>query len=207
MEILKLKNYLVLITVMCFAAFCASAQTNTSTGTFWHPNPPVYAVKQALEVESLVPMFLTGGYHFALGYRYKKFRIRASVINGGTYNAETAGLKNSSSEFKRYYTTSPGIFFGYNVWKNLEVYSYLEFHTFEITQKSTGMKKDLKSTDSGLGVSYQFFIGKIFYVQPGLHLYLRSNSSVNFGDATYHIPNADVSPVIRIGARLWKKYE
>ncbi|NIJ52595.1 hypothetical protein [Dyadobacter arcticus] len=201
-----MKNYFLLL-FMLFVATCnVSAQNEPSTGTFWHPNPAVYDVKHALEIESLVPMFLTGGYHFALGYRYKKFRIRASVINGGTYNAETAGLKNSSAEFKRYYTTSPGVFLGYNVWKNLEVYTYLEFHTFEITQKSTGMKKDLKSTDSGLGVSYQFFIGKIFYVQPGLHLYLRSNNSVNFGDATYNIPNADVSPVIRIGARLWKKY-
>ena len=64
------------------------------------------------------------------------------------------------------------------------------------------MKKDLKSVDTGLGISYQFFVGKYFYVQPGLHLYLRRNNGVYFGNATYHIPNADVSPVIRIGARL-----
>ncbi|GLU56917.1 hypothetical protein [Dyadobacter frigoris] len=201
-----MKNYFLLLLMLFFAIFNVSAQNDTSAGTFWHPNPAVYTVKHALEVESLVPMFFTGGYHFALGYRYKKFRIRASVINGGTYNAETAGLKNSSADFKRYYTTSPGVFFGYNVWKNLEVYSYLEFHTFKITQKSTDMKKDLKSVDTGLGISYQFFIGKYFYVQPGLHLYLRRNNSVDFGEATYNIPNADVSPVIRIGARLWKKY-
>ena len=30
-----------------------------------------YDVKSAFEVESLVPMFLTGGYHFAIGYRTK----------------------------------------------------------------------------------------------------------------------------------------
>ncbi|WP_159466988.1 hypothetical protein [Dyadobacter sp. 3J3] len=206
MEALKLKSILFLMVGLFLFPFCLSAQTDTSAGTFWHPNPPVYAVKQALEVESLVPMFFTGGYHFALGYRYKKIRIRASVINGGTYNAETAGVKNSSSEFKRYYTTSPGVFFGYNVWKNLEVYTYLEFHTFKITQKNTDLKKDLKSVDTGLGISYQFFIGKVFYIQPGLHLYLRRNNSVNFGEVTYNIPNADISPVIRIGARLWKKY-
>lgn len=206
MKTLILKKYYPMIIAMVCAALTTTAQTGRSAGTFWHPNPPVYAVKQALEVESLVPMFFTGGYHFALGYRYKKFRVRASVINGGSYNAETAGVKNSSAEFKRYYTTSPGVFFGYNVWKNLEVYSYLEFHTFKITQRSTGIHKDLKSTDSGLGVSYQFFIGQYFYVQPGLHLYLRSDKSVDFGDVTYRIPNADISPVIRIGARLWKKY-
>ena len=206
MKILEMKNNLLIACILFLLGNTVKAQTDTTAGTFWHPNPPVYAVNHAIEVESLVPMFFTGGYHFALGYRYKKFRIRASVINGGTYNAETAGLKNTSSEFKRYYTTSPGVFFGYNVWKNLEVYSYLEFHTFKITQKSTGIKKDLKSVDTGLGVSYQFFIGKYFYVQPGLHLYLRRNNSVDFETATYHIPNADVSPVIRIGTRLWKKY-
>lgn len=182
------------------------AQTNAPTSTFWHPNPRHYEVKQALEVESLVPMFVTGGYHFAVGYRYKKFRVRASVINGGTYNAETVGLNNSSPAFKRFYNTSPGIFFGYNVWKNLEVYTYLESHTFSIEQQSTGITKDIKSIDTGLGVSYQFFIGRIFYVQPGVHLYLRRNNGADFGDIRYNIPNVDISPVIRIGARLWQTY-
>ena len=182
------------------------AQTNSSNATFWNPSPRNYEVKQAVEVESLVPMFFTGGYHFAVGYRYHKFRIRASVINGGTYDAEKAGLNNSSPEFKRYYTTSPGIFFGYNVWKNLEVYTYLEFHTFAITQTSSGTVKNIRSTDTGLGVSYQFFIGRTFYIQPGLHLYLRSNNSADFSGVIYNIPTTDISPVVRIGARLWAKY-
>jgi hypothetical protein len=183
-----------------------SAQTDTSVGTFWHPSPKNYTVKHAIEVESLVPMFFSGGYHFAVGYRYKNFRVRASIINGGTYDAETAGIKNSSPEFKRFYTTSPGIFFGYNIWKNLELYTYLEFHTFEITQTSTGNKQDVKSIDTGLGISYQFFIGRVFYIQPGVHLYLRGDNSANFNGAVYQIPNADFSPVVRIGARLWRKY-
>ena len=182
------------------------AQTETPGGTFWKPSPRNYEVKQAIEVESLVPMFFTGGYHFALGYRYKKFRVRASIINGGTYNAEKAGIKNSSPDFKRYYTTSPGIFFGYNVWKNLEIYTYLEFHTFKITQTSTGATQDVKSTDTGLGISYQFFVGRVFYIQPGIHLYLRKDESANFNGIIYNIPNADFSPVVRIGARLWRKY-
>ncbi len=189
-----------------FVATSLNGQTD-SYEKFWKPIPRNYEVKHAIEVESLVPMFLTGGYHFAVGYRYKKFRVRASVINGGTYDAEKAGLKNSSPDFKRYYTTSPGVFFGYNVWKNLELYTYLEFHTFEITQTSTGNKQDIKSTDTGMGISYQFFIGRVFYLQPGLHLYLRKDNSANFNDnVTYHIPNADISPVVRFGARLWRKY-
>ena len=143
--------FLVCITTNLFA------QSDTSAGTFWHPNPPNYTVKHAIEIESLVPMFFSGGYHAAIGYRYKRFRVRASIINGGTYNAETAGINNDSKNFKRYYTTSPGVFFGYNLWKNLELYSYLEFHTFRITQVSSGLQQDLKSTDTGLGLSYQFF--------------------------------------------------
>ncbi len=118
--------------------------------------------KEALEVESLFPMFLTGGYHIGVGYRYEKLRVRVSVINGGSYDAEKSGVNNSSADFKRYYKTSPGVFLGYNVWKNLEVYTYLELHTFQIEQKSTGMKKDLFSVDAGGGVGYQFFIGKSF---------------------------------------------
>ena len=182
------------------------AQDETITSTFWHPNPRNYEVKQAIEVESLVPMFLYGGYHFAVGYRYRKFRVRISVINGGTYDAEPVGLKNSSPDFKRLYNTSPGIFLGYNIWKNLELYTYLESHTFGIKQESSGITKDIHSIDTGLGISYQFFIGRVFYVQPGIHLYLRGSKSVDFSGSQYNIPNADVSPVIRIGARLWKKY-
>jgi hypothetical protein len=182
------------------------AQNDTETSSFWHPKPRNYEVKQAIEIESLVPMFLTGGYHVGVGYRYRKFRVRVSIINGGTYDAEKVGLKNSSPEFKRFYNTSPGIFLGYNVWKNLELYTYLESHTFGIKQESSGITKDIHSIDTGLGISYQFFIGRVFYIQPGVHLYLRGNKSADFSGTTYNIPNADFSPVVRIGARLWKQY-
>ncbi len=183
------------------------AQTKTFSERYWKPTPRNYEVKHAVEVESLVPMFFTGGYHFAVGYRYQKFRLRASIINGGTYDAEKAGIENSSPQFKRFYTTSPGVFFGYNIWKNLELYSYLEFHTFEITQTSTGNKQNVKSTDTGLGISYQFFVGRVFYIQPGMHLYLRGDKSANFNGKIYNIPNVDFSPVVRVGARIWKNYK
>ncbi len=195
-----------LIVATLFAATNLLAQSDTTAGTFWRPTPRNYEVKQAFEFESLVPMFFTGGYHFAVCYRYDKFRFRASVINGGTYDAEPAGLTNSSPEFKRYYKTSPGFFLGYNVWKNLEVYTFLELHTFEIEQASTGLKDDIHSTDFGGGVSYQFFIGKSFYIQPGLHLYLRGDNSLDFEGVKYNIPNADFAPVLRLGYRIWKKY-
>lgn len=182
------------------------AQNDTTTSSFWHPNPRNYAVKHAIEVESLVPMFFTGGYHFGIGYRYRKFRVRVSIINGGTYDAEKVGLKNSSPQFKRFYNTSPGIFFGYNIWKNLELYTYLESHTFGVKQVSSDITKDIHSIDTGLGISYQFFIGRVFYIQPGVHLYLRGSKSADFSGVKYNIPNADFSPVIRLGARLWKKY-
>lgn len=69
--------------------FHCTAQTDTCKSTFWHPNPPAYEVKQALEVESLFPMFFYGGYHFAVGYRYKKFRVR--VINGAAMARSPSG--------------------------------------------------------------------------------------------------------------------
>lgn len=161
-------------------------------------------VKQAVEVESLFPMFITGGFHAAVGYRYDRFRIRFSVINGGHYNAEKAGL-NSNDDFKRFYKTSPGLFLGYYVWKNLELYTYFECHTYEIQQVKTGVRKDLFSMDYGAGVGYQFFIGKSFYLQPAFHLYLRKRKTLDFEDEHYKIPGIDLSPVLRIGYRIWDK--
>jgi len=182
------------------------AQSDSNKGTFFKPVPRSYQAKQALEVESLFPMFFYGGYHVGLGYRFDKFRFRVSVINGGTYDAEPAGIHNSSPEFKRYYKTSPGFFFGYNVWRNLEVYSFLELHTFEIEQASSGLKRDIHSTDFGGGISYQFFFGRHIYLQPGLHIYLRGDHSADYNGTIYQIPNVDVSPVVRLGYRLWSRY-
>lgn len=160
---------------------------------------------QAWDVESLFPMFLTGGFHIGAGYRYGNFRVRASVINGGKYNAEKAGIRNSSDQFKRFYKTSPGLFLGYYVWKNLEVYTFFEFHTFEVEQKSSKQKQDLFSLDFGGGIGYQFFIGKSFYIQPAFHVYYRKSNGRDFDGVRYEIPNLDISPVIRIGYRFWRK--
>jgi len=196
-----------LIVTLAFAALTISAQSGSTVGTFWKPDPRNYEVKQALEVESLVPMFFTGGYHFGVGYRYDKFRVRLSIINSGTYHADLQAVSGTVDGYKRYYTTSPGFFLGYNVWKNLEVYGYYERHTFEIEQLETGEKQDLPSNDFGLGVSYQFFIGRTFYIQPGVQTYFRSEQSIEFTNGgTYKIPTFEISPVVRLGVRLWKKY-
>lgn len=201
-----MKAKVILIASLLAASTTILAQTDSARGSFFNPTPRNYEVKQAFEVESLFPMFITGGYHVGLGYRYDKFRVRVSVINGGTYDAEPAGTKNSSPEFKRYYKTSPGLFLGYNVWRNLEVYTFLEMHTFGIEQKSTGLKRDIHSTDFGGGISYQFFFGRHIYLQPGFHIYLRGDNSADFNGTVYNIPNADLAPVVRIGYRIWKKY-
>ncbi len=197
---------IMVFTLLLLGTISIFAQTDSIKGNFLKPFPRMYEAKQAFEVESLFPMFLSGGYHLGVGYRYNKFRIRISVINGGTYDAEPAGTKNASPDYKRYYKTSPGFFFGYNIWRNLEIYSYLELHTFEIEQKSTGLKKDIHSTDIGGGVSYQFFIGRHIYLQPGMHIYLRSDKSANFNGSIYNIPNVDLAPVVRLGYRIWSKY-
>jgi hypothetical protein len=143
-----MKDIMILMMLLYIITASIWGQTNTSEKRNSNEvTKSSYNVNQAFEIESLVPMFFTGGYHLCIGYRYEKVRIRVSVINGGTYDAEPAGLKNSSSDFKRYYRTSPGVFLGYNVWENLEVYSYLELHTFAIEEKKTGVQKDLKSAD------------------------------------------------------------
>ncbi|EOR96676.1 hypothetical protein ADIARSV_0099 [Arcticibacter svalbardensis MN12-7] len=200
-----MKKCIAFIIIIATMTLQLKAQSDLLKSTFLKPNPRNYIVKQAFEVESLFPMFLTGGYHFALGYRYEKFRFRASVINGGDYDAEPAGLKNKKGDFKRFYKTSPGFFLGYNVWKNLELYTFMEMHTFGIEQKSSGIKHNIRTNDFGGGISYQFFFGRYVYLQPGLHLYLRGEHSADFNGTTYKIPRADLAPVIRIGARLWRK--
>ena len=198
-------KHLLFVALITFAT-TIQAQSDSTKGTFFKPNPRNYEVKQAFEAESLFPMFFYGGYHVGLGYRYNKFRVRVSVINGGSYDAEPAGLNNSSPDFKRYYKTSPGFFLGYNVWRNLEVYSFLELHTFEIEQAGTGLTRDIHSTDFGGGLSYQFFLGRHFYIQPGMHIYLRGDNSADFNGTIYNIPNVDIAPVVRVGYRIWSKY-
>lgn len=177
------------------------------SGSFWKPVPANYEVHQALEVESLVPMFFYGGYHVGVGYRYDKFRVRVSLIDGGNYNADSGSPDGLIKGYERYYKPSPGFFLGYNLWKNLELYGYYEYHTFEIKQLATNETKDVISNDVGLGISYQFFIGRTFYIQPGVHTYFRSEKQVTFSDSqTYQMPTFELTPVIRLGARIWKAY-
>jgi len=178
-----------------------------SPGTFWNPKPRNYEVKQALEIESLFPMFFYGGYHVGVGYRYKKFRVRVSVINGGNYNVDGQAAGKVNEGYKRYYETSPGVFFGYNPWKNLEVYGYFETHTFKIEQLSTSEKREIYSNDVGIGVSYQFFIGRYLYIQPGLHSYFRPEKTATFSNnQLYSIPTFELTPIVRLGVRFWRKY-
>ena len=178
-----------------------------SSGTFWNPKPRNYEVTQAIEIESLFPMFFYGGYHVGIGYRYKKFRVRMSVINGGNYNVDGQAVGKVDEGYKRYYKTSPGIFLGYNLWKNLELYGYFETHTFKIEQLSTGEKRDIFSNDVGIGMSYQIFIGRHIYIQPGIHSYFRPEKMATFSnDQSYAIPTFELSPIVRIGVRLWGKY-
>lgn len=49
-----------------FIPSVATAQKDTSMDIFWHPKPRNYEVKQAVEKESLVPMF---SYVIRLGVR------------------------------------------------------------------------------------------------------------------------------------------
>lgn len=200
----KFSKLLLLSSFLLLFVSSLSAQS----GSFWFPKPANYEIKQAFEIESLVPMFFFGGYHFGVGYRYEKFRIRASIINGGSYNVDGQAVGKVDKGYERYYTTSPGIFLGYNLWKNFELYGYYESHTFKIKQLSSGEKQNIKSNDVGIGISYQFFIGRYIYIQPGIHSYFRPEKTITFvNDQTYSIPTFELSPVVRLGVRIWKKFD
>ncbi|MCE2894409.1 MAG: outer membrane beta-barrel protein [Flammeovirgaceae bacterium] len=174
-----------------------------SSGTFWKPSPANYEVKRALEIEALPFVYLSQGYHVGVGYRLQKFRFRASIIDAGTFNSE-----NSNDKFERFETKGTfGIFAGYNIWKNLETYVFVDRQVFDIKQKTTSETKQLTSVTPGLGISYQFFIGRYFYVQPGLHLYMRGSQEAKFSDnTTYSLSTVDFFPVVRFGVRPWKKF-
>ncbi|MAX80699.1 MAG: hypothetical protein CL843_11070 [Crocinitomicaceae bacterium] len=194
------------ILVLAIGTLYTSAQT-VNNGTFWKPLPPNYEVKHAVEAESLFPMFLYGGFHFGVGYRYKKLRVRFSIINGGNYNVDGQASDGGTAGFERYYTTSPGYFIGYNVWKNLELYGYYESHTFQIKHKASGATKELFSNDFGIGLSYQFFFGRGFYLQPGVHTYFRKEASLDFSNGDqYTIPTFELTPVVRVGYRFFKRF-
>ena len=197
-----------IIVLLTILPLLSNAQSDSTKATFWKPIPRNYEVKQALEIESLFPMFFYGGWHVGVGYRYNKFRLRVSVINGGDYNADAQSLDGAIDGYERYYTTSPGLFIGYNIWKNLEVYGYYERHTFEIKQLATNETVEIPSNDFGIGISYQFFIGRTFYVQPGIHSYFRAEKSLTFeNNQAYTMPTFELTPIVRVGARLWKKYD
>ncbi|MGK7394705.1 MAG: hypothetical protein ACNS62_09030 [Candidatus Cyclobacteriaceae bacterium M3_2C_046] len=68
--------------------------------------------------------------------------------------------------------------------------------------------KQITSNDFGIGLSYQFFLGRVFYIQPGVHTYWRAEEIILFNDGSkYIIPTFEFTPIIRIGARLWRKYD
>ena len=57
-----MKKLVILFVVGCISSVQLFGQTEKSINS----ERRNYEVKQAFEVESLVPMFLTGGYHFAV---------------------------------------------------------------------------------------------------------------------------------------------
>jgi hypothetical protein len=156
-----------------------------------------------IEVESLVPMFFYNGYHAAIGYRLNDFRIRASVLYGGTYDAEPAGISNSKDQFSRYYDHgSWGVFFGYFVWRNLEFYAFAEHHEWKIKNKEDSATASMRTYDVGPGIGYQFFVQDHFYIQPAYHVYFRKRETIVVGNKDYTIPAIDQSVVLRLGYRF-----
>jgi len=201
------RQFVFLALILSSHALSQTADSSTSLLKLFSQNKS--QVREAIEIESLFPMFFYGGYHLGIGYRFSEFRLRASIIKGGTYNVEPNGLNNSKELFHRLYARPGyGIFFGMNVLENWELYTYIERHTFGIEQIATFENRTMYSTDFGAGTSYQVFVGRWFYLQPGFHLYIRSSQSIVFTNGKeYSLPRMDISPVIRAGIRIWQVQE
>lgn len=150
-----------------------------------------------IEVESLFPMFLMGGYHLAIGVRKDQWRLRASCIDGGNYNYEP-----NSSAFKRNLGKGCGIFLGYFFSPGWHAYLFIERQEYIVTRRDTGTSATFPVTDIGPGIGYQYFFNKKIYLQPALHLYWRKDAKKNIGGINYTLPNFDFSPTLRLGYRF-----
>ena len=201
------KSVIMATSLALFTHLVALAQDQTARGTFFKPVPRNHEVKHAFEIEAVPIPYFVGGYHVSAGYRYKKFRFRASVIDAGTFNSESIG-NTTNPGFRRYETKgSFGTFLGYFPWKNLETYLFLDGQRFKIKQEPTDLTKTISATTPGVGVSYQFFLGRYFYLQPGLHLYLREGKTVTFENGqAYNLASRDFTFLFRVGFRPWKKF-
>jgi hypothetical protein len=187
-----MKQILVFLLILGLAATPAMAADNSTES-----QPGTW------QVESLVPMFFFGGYHAAVGYRQGNFRIRASVIYGGDYDAEQAGADNSANAFKRFYDQgSYGVFGDYFIWKGLHAFVFVESHNWIIESKGNDARNTMSTIDYGPGIGYQFYIGDRFYIQPAIHLYFRDSKTISVGNETYSIPSMDRSFVLRLGYNL-----
>ncbi len=67
----RIASYLLISSLFLFNNL-GNAQSVEDKGSFLKPNPANYQVKQAVEIESLFPMFFYGGYHVGVGYRYER---------------------------------------------------------------------------------------------------------------------------------------
>lgn len=145
-------------------------------------------------------------FHFAVGYRYHKFRFRASIINGGTYNADAQAVGDVDEGYNGITPHHPDFSWDTTCGKKLWKYGYYERHTFEVEQMATGENRISPPMISGSESVTSFLFCRTFYIQPGIHSYFRAEQSINFNDGgTYTIPTFELSPVVRIGARLWRE--
>lgn len=196
-----MKSPLLVVTLLLLSLRVAGQATKNS---FLNPSPANYQVAKAIEVEAVPFVYLSGGYHVSIGYRYNRLRFRASIIDAGSYNSQPG-----NADFKRFESSgSFGIFAGYFVWKNLETYGFVDRQVFTVKQNATDESRSLNAVTPGLGIGYQFFIGRYVYIQPALHLYLRSSQEIRFGNGNnYSLATSEISPIIRVGVRPWKRWK
>ena len=162
----------------------------------------VYATKLDLEVESMPLMFASGGYHLGFGAVYKYFRVNMTAVNAGDFDEDTGSLINADDDKTERSEKGFGIFAGYYIWKNLELFGLLESVDYKITHTASGEVQNIETVFPGIGVLYQFFIYKSLYVNPTIHYYIRSEKQITFSDGHKYTLKQDVLPLFRIGWRF-----
>ena len=149
------------------------------------------------EIESLLPMYFYGGYHLAVGARYKEYRFRVSCIDGGNFDYE-----RNDNNFERNLGKGCGLFSGYFLNDNWHIYGFLENQSYIVTKRDSGIKSEFDVIDIGGGIGYQCFLTKKIYIQPALHLYWRNPQTKIIDGSNFTLREVDILPTIRMGYRF-----
>ncbi|MFH2115309.1 MAG: hypothetical protein ABIJ86_12470 [Spirochaetota bacterium] len=157
----------------------------------------------AVEIENQTPCFFFGGYQLSIGMRYGPFRFRVSTQDSGQADFEDTGIDSRNSAFRRSYddgslSASVDYFFS----KYFFTYASLGSNRWLVQNKDTLVTDHLRTLDAGLGLGFQYFIYKGFFVQLAAQGNVRERQSLIIEGEQYTVPGFDYSPGLRLGYRF-----